>query len=119
MRELAQLRVELAALSTQETSIWPAISAACLLSHQVQAAAILRSWETEADLAEVRTIEGRVGDMEGVVRWIPSYADMEEKAKEVTSARTRAKQLADKYAATFAKDEADRAFIRESVTQLS
>jgi hypothetical protein len=117
VRELAQLRVELAALSTQIPF--------GLQSRQRVSSALgtgggnleIFKRETEADLAEVRTIEGRVGDMEGVVRWITSYADMEEKAKEVTSARTRAKQLADKYAAAFAKDEADRAFIRESVTQ--
>jgi len=117
VRELAQLRVELAALGKQIPF--------GLQSRQRVSSALgtgggnleIFKRETETDLAEVHTIESQVGDMDGVVRWISSYADMEEKAKEVTSARTRAKQLADKYAAAFAKDEADRAFIRESVTQ--
>jgi len=116
VRELAQLRVELAALSTQ---IPFGLQSRQRVSSALGAGGNLEIFkrETETDLAEVHTIAGQVGDMEGVFRWITSYADMEEKAKEVTSARTRAKQLADKYAAAFAKDEADRAFIRESVTQ--
>jgi hypothetical protein len=116
LRDAAELRVDLDALAKQIPF--------CVQSRDRVSSAIGRGGaldifkaEAAADLAETGALELRIGEIEGITSWTSSYADMEDKAKAMTSVRARAKQLADKYAAGFAQDESTRAHLRDSATQ--
>jgi hypothetical protein len=116
-REAAELRVEINALE-------PKIALGVQSRQRVLAATgsglggnyqIFKN-EADADFAEVTTLKGRLAEIERRDHCL-TYRTVEGKVAAVTGLRARVRQLAEKYAAAMAADDATRQYLRDAATQ--
>jgi len=114
LREIAEVRLELTALAEKipfGVQSRERVSAAVGRGGNVE----IFKREATSDADEVKGLIARLPELENLSRF-QSYADMEAKAQAVAGVRTRARQLAEKYASAIAADDATRAYLRDAAS---